>query len=94
MRNMLRNSNDSRRVFLRHAVRLAAAGAALPFANKAMASIPGARSLAFDHTHTGERISLIYAVDGQYLPDALMAFNHLRVVIQLLPGQVGYPWIR
>jgi uncharacterized protein YcbK (DUF882 family) len=84
---MLKNSNDSRRVFLRHAVRLAAAGATLPFAGKAVASIPDERSLAFDHTHTGERISLIYAVDGQYLPDALMAFNHL--LRDHYSGQVG-----
>lgn len=87
MRNMLRNPNNSRRVFLRHAVRLAATGATLPFAGKAVASIPDARRLAFDHTHTGERIALTYAVDGQYLPDALLAFNHL--LRDHYSGQVG-----
>ena len=73
---MLSRPNYSRRVFLRHAARLVAAGAALPFAQKALAALPGARRLAFDHTHTGERISLIYAVDDQYVPDTLKAFNH------------------
>lgn len=69
------NSESSRRAFLRHAAKLAAAAAALPFAQKAMASMPSARSLTFDHTHTGEHISLIYSVNGKYVPDVLMALN-------------------
>ena len=73
---MLNKPDYSRRGFLRHAASLVAAGAALPFAQKALAALPGARRLAFDHTHTGERISLIYAIDEQYVPDTLKAFNH------------------
>ncbi|MGE3510130.1 MAG: DUF882 domain-containing protein [Vicinamibacterales bacterium] len=36
-----------------------------------------ARSLAFDHTHTGERLIVDYFRDGAYDPDALLAVNHL-----------------
>ena len=84
---MLRNSKHSRRGFLHHAARLVVGGATLPFAQKALAALPKTRSLAFDHTHTGERISLIYAVDDQYVPDSLVAFNHL--LRDHYSGQVG-----
>jgi uncharacterized protein YcbK (DUF882 family) len=69
----------TRRLFLRRSASLMIAGAALPHAGPALAS-PGAsaeaRSLAFDHTHTGESLSLIYAVGTLYLPEALQALNH------------------
>ena len=45
----------SRRLFLSHAAKLAMAGVVLPLAKPALASLPNARSLEFDHTHTGER---------------------------------------
>lgn len=57
---------------------LALAGAARP----ALAAVSGAegargeRRLAFHHTHTGENISLTYAVGDAYVPDALLALNH------------------
>lgn len=84
---MLRNSKHSRRVFLRHTARLMMGGAALPFAQKALAALPKARSLAFDHTHTGERIALVYAVDDQYVPDALTTLN--RFLRDHYSGEVG-----
>ena len=67
-------------MFLHHTVRLAAGGLILPFAQKAMASLsnlPDARQLAFRHTHTSERLSLVYAVGERYLPESLNALNHL-----------------
>lgn len=68
---------SSRRVFLRRAAQVAVAGMALPLASPAaLASLPDARSLALDHTHTGERIALVYAVGGQYVPGALSTLNH------------------
>lgn len=66
----------SRRFFLRNSAKLMMGSMMLPFAQKALASLPDARSLAFQHTHTGERISLVYAVDDRYVPDALTALNH------------------
>jgi uncharacterized protein YcbK (DUF882 family) len=42
----------------------------------ALASAP-ARSLAFEHTHTGESLSLIYAVGDRYVPEALRAVDWL-----------------
>lgn len=68
-----------RRSFLRHSAKLAIGGLMLPFAPKALANpsgLPKARSLAFSHTHTGERIALTYAIDNLYVPDALTALNH------------------
>ena len=66
----------SRRIFLRHAARLAVAGTVLPLTKPALANLPGARSLAFDHTHTGERLSLVFAVGHHYVPEALTTLNH------------------
>ncbi|UDM49927.1 DUF882 domain-containing protein [Cupriavidus sp. MP-37] len=48
--------------------------ASLP-ANQALAGLPDARTLAFDHTHTGERVSLVYAVGDRFVPEALTALN-------------------
>lgn len=66
----------SRRLFLSQAARLTLAGAVLPFARPALASLPGARSLDFDHTHTGEQISVVFAIGNHYVPDALNTLNH------------------
>lgn len=84
---MLRDSKHSRRIFLRHAARFCVTGLALPMGQKALAALPDARSLAFSHTHTGERISLIYAVDEQYVPATLTAFN--RFLRDHYSGEVG-----
>lgn len=35
------------------------------------------RRLAFRHTHTDERLSIVYYEGGRYLPDALAKINHL-----------------
>ena len=35
------------------------------------------RTLSFDHTHTGERLTLDYAVGDAYIPQALLTLNHL-----------------
>ena len=67
----------ARRLFLRHAAMLAAAGVAAPMtARAAVVSMPRARSLALDHTHTGERLELAYAVGDGYVPGALRTLNH------------------
>ncbi len=67
----------SRRRFLRHSLGLAAVGAAPKLA---LASAPGAmglaKELAFNHTHTRERLSLVYALGPQYLSDSLGQLNH------------------
>ena len=77
----------SRRLFLSHAARLAVVGAVLPLAKPALASLPDARSLEFDHTHTGERISVVFAVGSHYVPDALNIVN--RFMRDHYSGEVG-----
>ncbi|MFZ5487602.1 MAG: YcbK family protein [Pseudomonadota bacterium] len=52
------------------------AGAVLPQAPRAFASVPDARQLSFHHTHTGERLALVYAIDDQFVPEALFSLNH------------------
>lgn len=66
----------SRRLFLQRSAKLAIAGAALPFVRPAVAAVPRPRALAFDHTHTGEQISIVYAKGEHYVPDALRRLNH------------------
>jgi uncharacterized protein YcbK (DUF882 family) len=53
-----------------------AAGASLILPGRALAAT-GARSLAFDNIHTGERLKVEYWQEGQYLPDALAEVNHI-----------------
>ncbi len=68
---------SSRRLFLHRSAQLALAGVALPLAARsAQAALPNARSLMLDHTHTGERLALVYAVGGSYVPQALSSLNH------------------
>lgn len=67
---------SSRRRLLRHGARLALAGAALPLARPAFATAADARRLAFDHTHTGEQLALVYAHGDHYLPEALGSLDH------------------
>lgn len=66
----------SRRLFLSHAARLVFAGSMLPLARPALASLPNARSLDFDHTHTGERVSVVFAVGHHYVPESLGTLNN------------------
>ena len=65
----------ARRLFLAHAARLVVAGAALPLAKPALAALPNARRLEFDHTHTGERLSVVFAIGDRYLPEGLRRLN-------------------
>jgi uncharacterized protein YcbK (DUF882 family) len=67
-------TNDRRR-FLRRGVQLAAA-ATLPVRARATANGPDARALAFFHTHTQERIDVVYAVGDHFVPQALGSLNH------------------
>lgn len=68
--------HPSRRLFLRHATRIALAGSVLAIAPKSFAISQKSRSLAFSHTHTGENLALTYATNGQYLPESLDTLNH------------------
>ena len=70
-------AHANRRLFLRHAVTLAAAGVAAPVtARAAVLAGPQARRLALEHTHTGERLELLYALGDAYVPAALQTLNH------------------
>jgi len=53
----------------------AALSLALPFSPAAWASAP--RSISLYHTHTSERLSLVYYEDGEYIADALASLNGL-----------------
>jgi uncharacterized protein YcbK (DUF882 family) len=77
----------TRRRFFRHTARLAAACALPALATTAHASVSGARGLAMVHTHTHERIDLVYAVDGQYDAAALGSLN--RFLRDHYSGDVG-----
>jgi uncharacterized protein YcbK (DUF882 family) len=99
----MKSKRFDRRGFFKQAVKLAAGGVALPLAgiSQVQASNPrsliqtpasalmqtSSRSLAFDHTHTRERINLVYAVDGDYVPDALTSLN--RFLRDHYSGTVG-----
>ena len=76
----------ARRRFLRHTGHIVAAAALPAFAVPARAAV-GARGLAMVHTHTQERIDLVYAVDGQYDPAALRSLN--RFLRDHYSGDVG-----
>lgn len=98
----MKHEKHDRRQFLRKAVRLTAGGVALPFAGAASAAYPQRsqqpapnglivrgeqRILAFNHTHTRERIDLAYAINDQYVPDALKTLN--RFMRDHYSGTVG-----
>ena len=65
---------QSRREFLRTAALLLPA-AALP--RLAAAKFPTWRRLRFAHTHTHEKLDIVYCESGRYLPDALAAVDRL-----------------
>jgi uncharacterized protein YcbK (DUF882 family) len=77
----------TRRGFLHQTARLAAAGALPAMAGAARADVPPTRTLALSHTHTRERIELVYARDQQYLPAAQLALN--RFLRDHYTGEVG-----
>jgi uncharacterized protein YcbK (DUF882 family) len=64
----------SRRSLLRAAA-LIAPLAALPLPSLARASAP--RRLRFYHTHTSEKLDVVYAENGQYVAEALAEINRL-----------------
>ncbi|WP_137891770.1 DUF882 domain-containing protein [Ramlibacter sp. 2FC] len=68
-------------------MRLALAGSALPLALPALAARPDARSLSLSHAHTGERLSLVYALGDDYLPESLGRLN--RFLRDHYSGEVG-----
>lgn len=70
-------SSASRRRFLGTGARVAVAGMALQLAPRAFAAPVVERSLAFNHLHTGEKLSVVYAVGDDYLPEALTGLNGL-----------------
>jgi uncharacterized protein YcbK (DUF882 family) len=62
----------ARRRFLKHS----AIAAVLPLTRQAHASVaPGGRELAMVHTHTRERLAIVYAIQDAYRPDALALLN-------------------
>lgn len=66
----------ARRRFLRGGARLAAVGTLPLWSHAARASAAAPRSLAMLHTHTQERIELVFAVGERYVPEALGRLNH------------------
>lgn len=66
----------SRRTFLRRATKLIALGGLSQLARSAAASLANARALSFSHTHTGEQLSLVYAIGNDYVPASLTTLNH------------------
>lgn len=67
---------SNRRSFLQAGASLLAAGSTVHLAPPAMAALPGARSLALVHTHTGESISVVYAIGERFVSQALDHLNH------------------
>lgn len=76
------NSDDrhtaNRRGFLRRSLTLTAAGTLAGMAaGSARASAgSGERALAFAHTHTGERLQIVYAVGERFIDESLSRLNH------------------
>lgn len=70
-------SPASRRSFLGTGARVAVAGATLHLVPPAFAAPQVERALAFKHLHTGEKLSVVYAVGNDYLPEALTGLNGL-----------------
>jgi uncharacterized protein YcbK (DUF882 family) len=63
----------------------AALSLALPFAPAAWASAP--RSLSLYHTHTSEKLNLVYYEGGEYITDALVSLNNM--LRDFRTGEVG-----
>lgn len=79
----------ARRRFLARTTGLIA-GTAMPAWARASASANAAegRALEFFHTHTRERLDLVYAVGDQFIPDSLGRLN--RFLRDHYSGEVGY----
>jgi uncharacterized protein YcbK (DUF882 family) len=83
---MLQLHTAARRSFLRHTAHAVAAGVLPILTAQARASV-GTRALTMVHTHTQERIDLVYAADGQYVPAALGSLN--RFLRDHYSGDIG-----
>ncbi len=81
---MVRSLIPARRRFLVGSAGLLAAGA-LPVRARAQAS--ERRELEFFHTHTHERLDLVYALDDQYLDGSLRRLN--RFLRDHYSGEIG-----
>ena len=72
----IHSMQPKRRKLLRLPGQFALAGVGFPMVSRVLAAPrSNARSLAFDHTHTRERIGLVYAVGDQYVDPALARLN-------------------
>lgn len=65
-----------RRRFLSAASCMTVLGTMPTIARATYQTMSPSKSLAMDHTHTREKIELIYAVGPEYLPKALTDLNH------------------
>jgi uncharacterized protein YcbK (DUF882 family) len=97
----MKMQKHDRRQFFRHAFKWTAGGLVLPLSSMARAAHtqPATqsaastlasgmqRALALHHTHTRERIDLVYAVNEQYVPDAMRSLN--RFMRDHYSGNVG-----
>lgn len=82
------HSTSGRRRFLLQSGALAlTTGLAAVAPRLAQASVPGARALSFSHLHTGEQVSLVYAMGDHVLPDAQRTLN--RFLRDHYSGDVG-----
>jgi uncharacterized protein YcbK (DUF882 family) len=82
---MSRVTLQGRRALLFAAATIAAPAILLP--RRALATSAATRELAFAHTHTGERLAIVYAEGGAYVPDALTRLN--RFLRDHYSGAVG-----
>lgn len=83
---MERHARSRRRFLLACTTRVAAAAALPALALPARAEL-APRRLAMVHTHTGERIDIVYAAGGHYLAAALSSLN--RFLRDHYTGEVG-----
>ena len=79
--------DGARRQLLRHSARAVALGAFTLLGASARALTAGVRSVSLVHTHTGERIDRVYAVDERYVPEAMTELN--RFLRDHYTGEVG-----
>jgi len=76
-RSTLLPLQPSRRAFLHRSAQVAMLGSALGLAARPARAVPlNVRSLMLDHTHTHERIDLVYATGEHYVPQALGTLNY------------------
>lgn len=67
---------EARRHFFRRSGQWLVAGAALTKTTQTLAKLPDVRDLALDHTHRPDSLSLVYAIGGDFVPQALSSLNY------------------